>query len=70
MISAYDIHGSMDIMEVAMQVSKWGNSLGVRLPKALVDELGLKPGDELNLCLKATSSTATRRTSGECVLRQ
>jgi len=28
------------IMEAAMEVSKWGNSLAVRLPKALVDELG------------------------------
>jgi antitoxin MazE len=36
-------------MEAAMQVSKWGNSLAVRLPKALVDEPGLKEGDELNL---------------------
>jgi antitoxin MazE len=36
-------------MEAAMQVSKWGNSLAVRLPKALVDELGLKEGDELNV---------------------
>ncbi len=32
-----------------MQVSKWGNSLAVRLPKALVDELGLKEGDELTV---------------------
>ena len=32
-----------------MQVSKWGNSLAVRLPKALVDELGLREGDELNV---------------------
>jgi antitoxin MazE len=32
-----------------MLVSKWGNSLAVRLPKALVDELGLKEGDELNV---------------------
>jgi antitoxin MazE len=39
----------MDIMETTMQVSKWGNSLAVRLPKALVDELGLKEGDELNV---------------------
>jgi antitoxin MazE len=30
-------------------VSKWGNSLAVRLPKALVDQLGLKEGDELNV---------------------
>src|SRR6202790_1657823 len=39
----------MDIMETTMQVSKWGNSLAVRLPKALVDELVLKEGCELNL---------------------
>ena len=32
-----------------MQVSRWGNSLGVRLPKALVDRLGLKPGDEIDI---------------------
>jgi antitoxin MazE len=36
-------------MEGAMLVSKWGNSLAVRLPKALVDQLGLKEGDELNV---------------------
>ena len=32
-----------------MRVSKWGNSLAVRLPKVLVDQLGLKEGDELNV---------------------
>lgn len=32
-----------------MQVSRWGNSLAVRLPKSLVDSLGLKPGDELEI---------------------
>lgn len=32
-----------------MQVSKWGNSLAVRLPKALVEELGLKEGDDVNV---------------------
>ncbi|WBU32368.1 AbrB/MazE/SpoVT family DNA-binding domain-containing protein [Rhodopseudomonas palustris] len=32
-----------------MRVSKWGNSLAVRLPKALVDRLELKEGDELNV---------------------
>ncbi|ACF02470.1 AbrB/MazE/SpoVT family DNA-binding domain-containing protein [Rhodopseudomonas sp. P1] len=32
-----------------MLVSKWGNSLAVRLPKALVDKLDLKEGDELNV---------------------
>ena len=32
-----------------MLVSKWGNSLAVRLPKALVEELRLKAGDELSV---------------------
>jgi antitoxin MazE len=32
-----------------MQVSKWGNSLAVRLPKAVVEALGLKEGDEIEI---------------------
>ena len=32
-----------------MRVSKWGDSLAVRLPKALVEQLGLTAGDELNV---------------------
>ena len=32
-----------------MQVAKWGNSLAVRLPVALVQELGIADGDELLL---------------------
>ncbi len=32
-----------------MQVAKWGNSLGVRLPMALVHELGIAEGDELDV---------------------
>lgn len=32
-----------------MQVAKWGNSLAVRLPGALVQELGIADGDELVL---------------------
>jgi len=32
-----------------MQVAKWGNSLAVRLPVALVQELGIASGDELQL---------------------
>ena len=32
-----------------MQVSKWGDSLAVRLPKELVEEMGLAVGDELNV---------------------
>lgn len=32
-----------------MQVAKWGNSLAVRIPAALASELGLKPGDEIEI---------------------
>lgn len=30
-----------------MQVAKWGNSLAVRIPAKLVEQLGLKEGDEI-----------------------
>jgi antitoxin MazE len=32
-----------------MRVSKWGGSLAVRLPKALVEKMGLSAGDELDI---------------------
>ena len=32
-----------------MRVSKWGNSLAVRLPNAVVEALELKEGDEVEL---------------------
>jgi len=33
----------------AMQVGKWGNSLAVRLPASVVELLGLKEGDEIEI---------------------
>lgn len=32
-----------------MQVSKWGNSLALRLPAAVVEVLGLKEGDDIEI---------------------
>jgi len=32
-----------------MQVSKWGNSLAVRIPAVVVDALDLKEGDEITI---------------------
>jgi len=32
-----------------MRVSKWGNSLAVRLPQELVQDLGLAEGDEIEM---------------------
>lgn len=40
-----------------VKVAKWGNSLGVRLPKNYVDELGLKPGSVVDLDKQGTRLT-------------
>ena len=32
-----------------MQIAKWGNSLAVRLPAAVVEALGLKEGDDIEI---------------------
>lgn len=32
-----------------MQVSKWGNSLAVRLPQPVVEALDLKAGDDIDI---------------------
>ena len=34
-----------------MQVSKWGNSLAVRLPAVIVEALDLKEGDEIEISI-------------------
>lgn len=34
------------------KVAKWGNSLGLRLPKAAVEAIGLKPGDEVDVSVE------------------
>jgi antitoxin MazE len=34
-----------------MRVSKWGNSLAVRLPAAIVEALGLKEGEEIEISI-------------------
>jgi antitoxin MazE len=36
-------------MELIVLVAKWGNSLAVRLPKKVIEELGLTVGDEVDL---------------------
>lgn len=34
-----------------MQVAKWGNSLAIRLPAAVVEALGLKEGDDIDVVI-------------------
>ncbi|MGB7717806.1 MAG: AbrB/MazE/SpoVT family DNA-binding domain-containing protein, partial [Pseudolabrys sp.] len=37
------------ISELVMQVAKWGNSLAIRLPRSVVEVLGLKEGDSIEI---------------------
>jgi antitoxin MazE len=40
-----------------IKVAKWGNSIAVRVPKRLADELGLAPGETVELEKRGTRLT-------------
>lgn len=44
-----------------MQISKWGNSLAVRLPAAVVDVLGLKEGDDIEIHIEGARTFAIKK---------
>ena len=44
-----------------MQVAKWGNSLAVRLPAAVVKALKLREGDEIEIHVEGERSMAVAR---------
>jgi antitoxin MazE len=46
-----------------MQVSKWGNSLAVRLPSSVVDALELKVGDQIEIRIAGDRVFEVRRDS-------
>ncbi len=43
-------------MSIIVKVSEWGNSLAIRLPKAVADQLGLRAGDEAEVELKGAKA--------------
>ena len=47
-----------------MRVSKWGNSLAVRLPDAVVKTLKLKSGDEVEIVLRGERVFEVERDRG------
>jgi antitoxin MazE len=47
-----------------MRVAKWGNSLAVRLPMAVVEALELKEGDEIELHVADARRLAVVRKPG------
>lgn len=44
-----------------MQVAKWGNSLAVRLPAAVVEALELKEGDQIEIRIADVRTFVVRR---------
>lgn len=44
-----------------MRVAKWGNSLAVRLPAKLVEQLGVKEGDNLSVTATAEGALEVRK---------
>lgn len=48
-----------------MQVSKWGNSLAVRLPAAVVEALELQEGDDIAIEVADARTFAVRRKPGQ-----
>ncbi len=54
-----------------MQVAKWGNSLAVRLPAAVVEALALKEGDDIEIHVVGDRSFELQRKPGsEALLMQ
>jgi antitoxin MazE len=47
-----------------MQVSKWGNSLAVRLPAALVEALELREGDDIEIIADDARTFGVRKKAG------
>ena len=41
------------------RAQKWGNSLGIRIPKPYADEMGLHPGSSLELTMKEGALIST-----------
>jgi antitoxin MazE len=44
-----------------MQVAKWGNSLAIRLPAAVVEALELKEGDQIEIVVAGDRAFAVSR---------
>lgn len=51
-----------------MQVAKWGNSLALRLPAAVVEALGLKEGDEIEVHVAGARAFDIARKPGRAEL--
>jgi antitoxin MazE len=52
------------------QLAKWGNSMAVRIPKAIAEAARLRPGDHLEMAVEDSGTLRIRKKKGEPKLRQ
>jgi antitoxin MazE len=51
------------------QVARWGNSMAVRIPKAVAEAAKLRPGDHLELAVEGSGVVRIRKKKGTSKLR-
>jgi antitoxin MazE len=51
--------------ELIMQVSKWGNSLAIRLPASVVEALELREGDDIEVVIADERVFQVRKKPGK-----
>jgi len=56
--------------EPIMQVAKWGNSLAVRIPAAVVEVLGLKAGDNIEIVVADDKFAVQRKATNLELLKR
>jgi antitoxin MazE len=54
----------MYIKRPTMKVAKWGNSLAIRLPAAVVEIMDLKEGDDIDVRVAGTGALEIERSKG------
>jgi antitoxin MazE len=54
----------MYIKRPTMKVAKWGNSLAIRLPAAVVEIMDLKEGDDIDVRVAGTGALEIERSNG------
>jgi antitoxin MazE len=50
--------------EADMQISRWGKSLAVRLPKKLVEKLGIAEGDDVDVTSEDAQTIVISKSDG------
>jgi antitoxin MazE len=51
--------------EADMQISRWGKSLAVRLPKKLVEKLGIAEGDDVDVTSEDAQTIVISKSNGK-----